>query len=345
MDMASRSCSSTAQRGLRGKATPAVRILLVDDDLGAIQLMASVLADEGSLIFATNGTDALRLARQTPPDLILLDAEMPGLNGFQLLQTLQRERDLADVPVIFITSHTEVAFEISALEMGAADFIAKPPKPSRVLARVRTQLRIKHLTDELRRAATIDAVTGIANRRCFDELLEREWLRALRTRDPVSLLLIDIDHFKLYNDRYGHPKGDACLRDVAMALAGTCQRPADVVARYGGEEFTVLLPQTALDGAEYVAQKILDAVEALGIAHGNSPTTATVSVSIGITSHDPGPSVVRSEEHGFKDSRSAPCANDLVIAADKALYAAKHAGRARAKTLGLRLPEAEVAPA
>ena len=149
-----------------------VSILLVDDDPGAIQLMGRILADLGQLRFATNGKDALRLARDSAPDLILLDAEMPGMSGFELLKALKAEHALSDVPVIFITSHAEVGFEVSALDLGAADFIAKPLRSSRVLARVRTQLRVKHMADELRRTATTDALTGVSNRRHFDELLE-----------------------------------------------------------------------------------------------------------------------------------------------------------------------------
>src|ERR1700733_9371992 len=208
-----------------------VNILLVDDDPGAIQLMGRILAGVGQLRLATNGPDALRLARGGAPDLILLDAEMPGMSGFELLRTLKAESSLADVPVIFITSHNEAGFEVSALDMGAADFIAQPLKSSRVLARVRTQLRVKHMADELRRTATTDALTGIANRRQFDESLEREWLRAKRATEAVSLLMIDVDHFKLYNDLFGHPKGDTCLIHVAQTLRGACNRPGDFVAR------------------------------------------------------------------------------------------------------------------
>jgi PleD family two-component response regulator len=149
-----------------------VGILLVDDDPGAIQLMGRILANEGELRFATNGSDALRLARESAPDLILLDAEMPGMSGFELLRMLKAESSLAEVPVIFITSHNEAGFEVSALDMGAADVIAKPLRSSRVLARVRSQLRVKHMADELRRTATTDGLTGVANGRQF------EWLRA-----------------------------------------------------------------------------------------------------------------------------------------------------------------------
>jgi len=302
-----------------------VSILLVDDDPGAIQLMGRILAGVGQLRFATNGNDALRLARESAPDLILLDAEMPGMSGFDLLRTLKAESSLAEVPVIFITSHNEAGFEVSALDMGAADFIAKPLRSSRVLARVRAQLRVKHMADELRRTATTDALTGVANRRQFDELLEREWLRARRSGDPVSLLMIDVDHFKLYNDLYGHPKGDICLRHVAQVLKRACRRPADVVARYGGEEFMILLPQTPRQGAQHVARQVLEAVAAFGILHDDSQTTHYVSVSVGIACFD--------DASGFRayDSPGLLGASDLVRAADKALYSAKHAGRGQAK--------------
>jgi diguanylate cyclase (GGDEF)-like protein len=302
-----------------------VSILLVDDDPGAIQLMGRILAGVGQLRFATNGNDALRLARESAPDLILLDAEMPGMSGFELLRMLKAESSLADVPVIFITSHNEAGFEVSALDMGAADFIAKPLRSSRVLARVRAQLRVKHMADELRRTATTDALTGVANRRQFDELLEREWRRAQRSGDPVSLLMIDVDHFKLYNDLYGHPKGDLCLRQVAQVLERACRRPADFVARYGGEEFMILLPQTPRQGAQDVARQVLEAVAASGILHDDSQTTHYVSVSVGIACFD--------DASGCRayDSPGLLGAGDLVRAADKALYSAKHAGRGQAK--------------
>src|SRR3984885_2635479 len=259
-----------------------VNILLVDDDPGAIQLMGRILADVGKLRFATNGKDALRLARDSTPDLILLDAEMPRMSGFELLKKLKAESSLLEVPVIFITSHTETGFEVSALDLGGADFIAKPLKSSRVLARVKTQLRLKQATDELQRTATTDSLTGIANRRQFDESLEREWVRTQRSGDPVSLLMIDVDHFKLYNDLYGHPRGDACLQHVSQALIGACKRRADLVARYGGEEFIILLPQTPRLGARYMAQHVLDSVAGSGIFHEDSSTTHYVTVSVGI---------------------------------------------------------------
>ena len=315
------SAETTAPRVL-GEPNTEVSILLVDDDPGTIQLIGRILAAVGNVRFATNGKDALRLARDAVPDLILLDAEMPGMSGFELLKTLKSESFLADVPVIFITSHNEAGFEVSALDMGAADFIAKPLRPSRVLARVRTQLRVKRISDQLRRTATTDSLTGVANRRQFDELLEREWLRARRAAQPISLLMIDVDHFKLYNDLFGHPKGDDCLRRIAQALRSACKRPADLVARYGGEEFVILLPQTPRYGAEHIAQQVLASVAALGIFHEDSQTTHYVSVSVGIACFD-------DVSAGW--DRQVLKASDLVLAADKALYSAKNAGRAQAK--------------
>jgi diguanylate cyclase (GGDEF)-like protein len=313
-------------------------ILLVDDDPGAIQLMGRILSGAGNLRFATNGEDALRLARELPPDLMLLDAEMPGMSGFQVCEALKAEPALANVPVIFVTSHSEPAFEVAGFELGAADFIAKPVSPALVRARVKTQLRVKHMADELRRIAAVDVLTGVANRRRFDESLEREWRRALRSGAPLSLLMIDVDHFKAFNDRYGHPAGDACLRAVAQAIQSTSLRPADLAARYGGEEFVVMLPHTPRAGAEHVASRVLDAIEGLAIAHEKSPTSqhVTVSVGIGCYDEDSGSWVQPSADSRLCDSMHAGCLHlDLLEAADKALYAAKSAGRAQAWLLDI----------
>ena len=309
-------------------------ILIVDDDVSAIQLMSQILLDVGNLRFATNGEDALRLARESPPDLVLLDAEMPGMSGFKLFEALKIESALTDVPVIFVTSHSEACFEVSAFEMGAADFIAKPFRASLVKARVKTHLRLKHMADELRRIATTDSLTGVANRRQFDESLEREWRSTLRAGDAISLLMVDVDHFKLYNDRYGHPKGDSCLQRLAQALTGACLRPSDLLARCGGEEFMALLPQTAQAGAEHVARRMLEAVGALRMPHHDSPTNPDVTVSVGIACYDKSSACwvpAGANNRLREDLCMRSSANELVRAADKALYSAKRAGRAQAK--------------
>jgi len=311
-------------------------ILLVDDDPGAIQLLGRILAGSGTLRFATSGGDALRLAHESAPDLMLLDAEMPGMSGFQVFDAMKRAPDLAEVPVIFVTSHSEAAFEVAGFEMGAADFIAKPVSASLVRARVKTQLRYKRMADELRRIATIDVLTGVANRRRFDEAIERECRRARRSGEPMALLMVDVDHFKAFNDRYGHPAGDACLRMLAQAMVHACVRPADLVARYGGEEFVVMLPQTPRAGAQHMAHRILDTIEALAIDHEASPTSRHVTVSVGVACYDAdSESWIRpSADSRFIDdtlTRGFPV--ELVQAADRALYCAKRAGRGQARLL------------
>lgn len=278
----------------------------------------------------SSGADALNVAHLTAPDLILLEAQMPGLTGFQVCAALKADEKLAEVPVIFITSHREQACELQGLELGAVDFIAKPINSALVVARVKIQLRAKRLADELRRQSMIDGLTGVGNRRRFDETLRREWLRARRNGESLSLLMVDVDHFKLFNDQYGHPAGDACLRTVASALVSTSQRPADLVARYGGEEFVQLLPKTGRAGAAHLAWRAFDAVAALGISHDGSPLGRRLTVSVGIGCYD--------EDSECWTGRWADCgfghehpelwaATTLVDAADAALYAAKEAGR------------------
>ena len=311
-------------------------ILLVDDDPVAIQSLARILSGIGTLRFATNGEDAIRLARARTPDLMLLDAEMPGMSGFKVCKALKSEAAMVDFPVIFITGHSEAAFEVAGFEIGAADFIAKPVNAALVRARVEAQLRVKHMADELRRVAAVDVMTGISNRRQFGDSLDRECLRARRSGEPLSLLMIDVDHFKAFNDRYGHPAGDRCLKAVAKALTSACLRPADIVARYGGEEFVVLLPQTPRRGAEHMARRVLDVVEALGIPHEYSPTSDCLTVSVGIACYDAESAcwaVPSSDSRFAEDTLSRAFPIDLLQAADNAMYAAKHAGRGQAKLL------------
>ena len=300
--------------------------------------MGRILSTVANLRFATSGEDALRLARASAPDLVLLDTEMPGMSGFSTCGALKADPTLAEVPIIFVTSHSQPELEVSGFELGAADFIAKPVSAPLLLARVKTQLRVKHMSDELRRLATIDVLTGVANRRRFDEALEAEWHRSIRSGDALSLLMIDVDHFKLYNDRYGHPAGDTCLRAVAQALLLVSSRPADLVARYGGEEFTILLPQTGCAGAEHVAHCVLGAIEALAIAHEDSGAAphVTVSVGIGCSDQDGGRQAPPVGEARFMEDRRARLPPlDLVRTADEALYAAKNAGRAQARLLDI----------
>lgn len=294
-------------------------ILLVDDDPLIIRSIGRILSEVAELRFATNGETALRLVHASAPDLILLDSEMPGMSGFKVCEALKSEPEFADVPIIFVTSHSDDATHIAGLEAGAVDFISKPISEPLLLARVKSQLRIKRLTDELRNATMQDPLTHIANRRRFDVRLSREWLRCARSGDPMSVLMLDVDYFKRFNDTYGHPAGDLCLQEVAKVLQDCCRRPADVVARYGGEEFAVLLPGVGLEGAQHVALRVLKGLSDLALPHTGSYVSTHVTASLGL---------------GYLET-ILPTHNkrDLLSAADKALYAAKGAGRAQAWAL------------
>jgi len=310
-------------------------ILIVDDDPGTIKVIAGILCDVAKLRIATNGKDALRLARESAPDLILLDAEMSDMTGFEVCETLKADPELAGVAVIFVTNHSEAAFEVAGFEMGAADFIAKPFSAPLVLARVKTQLRVKRLTDELRRVAAIDALTGVANRRHFDDSLEREWLRAWRACEPIALMLVNVDHFEFFNEHYGYSTGDECLRTVTQALEVACMRPADLVARLGGGEFALLLPHTPRTGAEHVARRILEAMQALQIPHESSPARH-VTVSIGIGYYDQTSKCWSQTPADGRLSyllRERGSASKLLKTAGNALFAGKRSGGEQARLL------------
>ena len=319
------------------------KIIVVDDDPGTIYLIGRILYGLSNLSFATNGESALRMIHDSKPDLILLDAELPGMSGFKVFDALKESPDALNVPIIFITSHKEAGFEVSALQMGAADFIAKPFTSSRLLARVKTHLRAKRAADGLRRVGSLDELTGLGSRHQFDESLTREWLRGLRVGDPISLLLIDIDHFSQYNERYGYAKGDGCLRKVAAAIKGSTRRPADLVARCAGEQFGMLLPQTPRRGAEYIAHRVLDAVAALNIPHEGPFASRHVSVSIGVSCYDKDSACWLSPSAKFRSddaSQRTQVANNLLLAADKALHSAKIAGHSHARILDIAELEA-----
>jgi len=291
------------------------RLLIVDDAMENIQILNHVLGEEHEVLFAMNGEKALELAHQHRPDLILLDAVMPGMDGYEVCAALRTAEDLRDIPVIFVTALTTPEDETRALEAGAVDFITKPFNVAVVRARVRTHLTLKRQSDAMRELTLTDALTGVANRRSFNDALDSEWRRCARSQTPLSVIMIDIDHFKLYNDAYGHQAGDICLRQVANAMVQCAGRTPDLLARYGGEEFVILLPQASVHGAETVAQRILATVQALQIPHRMSSAAHTVTVSLGISS------IVPTE--GSCD------ADALVRAADGALYQAKKDGRNR----------------
>lgn len=298
-------------------------LLIVDDDTSAIRILSKAIGSLGKVRFATNGPDALRAAQEERPDLVLLDAEMPGMGGFEVCERMKTEMELRDVPVIFITSHTEANMEEAGLALGAVDFIGKPIRPAIVNARVKTHLHLKLAMDRLNLLAQTDGLTGLANRRFLDQTIEREWLRTRRNGQPFSLLLMDIDYFKRYNDRNGHLQGDQCLIAVAHALRACINRPADLVARYGGEEFAVLLPETDHVGACRMAEQLGDAVRHLNIPHPDSPH-GNVTVSIGVASFD---EESPSWPHSSESNEVVPDIARLLEFSDAALYEAKEAGR------------------
>jgi diguanylate cyclase (GGDEF)-like protein len=273
------------------------------------------LSELAEVRFATSGQQALALCRQNPPDLMLLDAQLGEMDGLQVLQQLQASAQLAEVAVIFVTSHGEEALEVAALDQGAVDYVTKPVRAATLRARVRTHLKLHRLTRELRAMASQDGLTGVGNRRAFDQALEHEWRLARRQGSTVSLLMVDVDYFKRFNDRYGHIAGDECLRAVAAAMRQLCRRPGDLVARYGGEEFAMLLPNTEATGAQRMAAQVLQKVAQLDIANPDSDVAPHVTVSIGWVSEKVG-------------ADTLPGA--LLHKADAALYQAKSQGRARA---------------
>ena len=290
------------------------RLLLVDDEPTNLQVLRHILQADYRLLFATDGERALQVAREQRPDLILLDVMMPHLDGYAVCRVLKADAATAAIPVIFITALTDSQDETAGFDAGAVDYITKPVSPPVVRARVRTHLTLKRQTDLLKRLVFIDALTHVFNRRYFDERLSDEWGRAQRTGKPLSLILIDVDFFKQYNDVHGHQRGDEALRQVAHALTATALRPGDVVCRYGGEEFACLLPDTDLDGARQVAQRMKLAVRELAIAHPASTVAEVLTISAGLAVRTP-------------SSREDAAA--LLALADAQLYRAKAEGRAR----------------
>jgi diguanylate cyclase (GGDEF)-like protein len=287
-------------------------ILIVDDVPSNIQVLAEALRQDYQVRIATNGADALAIAHEAPPDLILLDVMMPGMDGFEVCRRLKSSTATQATPVVFITAKDDLGDEEQGLSLGAVDYITKPFHLPVVRARVRNHLQLKLRTDMLERMAHVDGLTGIANRRRFDEALDVEIRRCQRAGQSLSLLLIDIDYFKHYNDHYGHGMGDLCLSQVAASLAHNASRAADLVARYGGEEFAVILPQNDLEGARLIAERLRERVLALEIPHAPSCNLPWISISIGAATVTP-PDEIQP--------------GDLINAADRKLYEAKSSGR------------------
>jgi diguanylate cyclase (GGDEF)-like protein len=301
------------------ESNPRPQLLIVDDQPLNIRLFHEIFHADHEVFFATSGEDALEFCRTNFPDLILLDVVMPGLNGYEVCRRLKQDERTREIPVIFVTAQSEATEEEDGLAAGAVDFIAKSASANVMRARVATLITLKRQSDLLRRMARVDALTGVANRRHFDETLNSEWRRCMRSGTPLSLVLIDLDHFKLFNDHYGHQAGDSCLQQVSACLRAGFARSHDLVARYGGEEFVCVMPETFLEGAEAKAQALEKAVRALRIPHDKSAVAGgIVTISLGVAVAMP--------------NVGEECAA-LIQCADRSLYMAKDAGRGQVRAL------------
>lgn len=290
-------------------------VLIVDDQPLNIRMLAEALGEDCQVKAATNGRTALKICQMPDkPDLILLDVLMPEMDGHEVCRRLKNDTATKDIPIIFITAKNETRDEEYGFKIGAVDYIAKPFSPVIVQARVRTHLILKRNIDLLESLAFIDGLTGIPNRRRFDQVLEDEWRRSLRGRTPLSLLIADVDYFKKYNDHYGHGAGDECLRRIAGAIASSVQRPGDFVARYGGEEFVIVLPASDQRGVCRVAERIRIGMKSMGMPHSHSLVADHVTITLG--GYTMIPAVGTSP-------------GSLVERADKLLYQAKQSGRDR----------------
>lgn len=311
--------------GNSNKDTNKSKILVVDDVAVNVQLLTTYLSSVGyNVIAARDGQEALEKIPACSPDLILLDVMMPKFNGFEVCERIKNDEATRIIPVIMVTALNEIEDKIRATEAGADDFVSKPFNKLELLTRVKSLLRIKELHDELnakvkeleqakerlRQLAITDGLTGLYNHRYLKEHLEQELYRASRHLSEVSTVMIDIDHFKKYNDTYGHPAGDALLSAVARLLKENI-RKIDIAARYGGEEFCLVLAETNKAAAVVVAEKMRKLVELSQFQPQEARVNGRVTISLGVAT--------------FPDD--ATSMNDLIAIADRRLYHAKQGGR------------------
>lgn len=288
-------------------------ILIVDDMAANIAILSDLLQDDYKIKIAKSGQKALEIAKGSEkPDLILLDIEMPEMNGYEVCKELKNNTLTNNIPVIFVTARNDVKDEEYGLNLGAVDYISKPFHPTIVKIRVKNHITLKLKSDWLEELSMVDGLTHVPNRRYFDEEYQKKCKEMIRDHKTAALLMIDVDYFKRYNDHYGHGKGDECLIKIATALKSTLKRPSDIIARYGGEEFVVLLQSIDHEGAQKVAESLIEAVSALGIRHEYSSVASHVTISAGMA---------------FKEAEEALCKEELLKMADDALYRAKESGR------------------
>jgi len=289
-------------------------ILIIDDENTNIDALSGILRSDYKLFATKSGEAALDRARTEKPDLILLDVLMPDMDGFEVLARIKASEETMKIPVVFITGLTGVEDEEKGLSMGAVDYITKPFKAAIVKARVKTQIMVVEQMRMIEDLSGRDALTGLANRRRFDERFALEWKKALREQKPVSVVMIDIDHFKRLNDEHGHAQGDAALRDMASLISHEIKRSTDLATRWGGEEFVGILTDTSLGDAVALGEAIRAKVESTLIKNVSGGADLSVTVSIGAACVVP--SACNSTE-------------ELLSEADKRLYEAKQSGRNR----------------
>lgn len=313
----------------------AAMVLLVDDQAMIGEAVRRGLANEDNIDFhfCADPHQAIAQAIQIKPTVILQDLVMPGLDGLTLVREYRNNPLTKDIPIIVLSTKEDALIKSAAFSAGANDYLVKLPDTIELVARIRYHSR-SYMTllqrDEAYRALRVsqqqlldtnlvlqrlmnsDGLTGLSNRRHFDEYLELEWRRATRDQTQLSLMMIDVDYFKAYNDNFGHLEGDEALRQVAKAIRASCARPSDLPARYGGEEFALVLPNTSPGGARLLAEKLRMTVAGMNIPHIAPAPGSNLTVSIGISTVTP--------EIG-SNSRQ------LIQDADKGLYAAKHNGR------------------
>ncbi|MFT6084866.1 MAG: diguanylate cyclase (GGDEF)-like protein [Glaciecola sp.] len=290
-------------------------ILVVDDQRINLQILNNALSDDYHILAAMTGEQAIKVACESLPCLILLDVMLPDISGHDVCRALKRNELTKHIPIIFVTAQSRPEDELIGLQLGAVDYFRKPLLLPLIKVRVRNQIELVQKTAALEKLAWIDGLTGISNRRLFDKRYFAACRYALRNKRVISLMLIDIDFFKQYNDHYGHGQGDVVLKQVAQALKKGASRPLDFVARYGGEEFVILLTDSCEREGALLAEKVREKIEGLAIPHVKSVVHKSLTISIGVTT---------SPSDGSKFDSEA-----FLETADRCLYEAKSMGRNR----------------
>ena len=315
-----------------------INILIVDDKPENLFVLEALIETmECNIIMAESGNEALDLMRKVDFALVLLDVKMPGMNGFETAELMRGSERTKAIPIIFITAtYMEKWSVFKGYEVGAVDYLLKPIDSIILRSKVRVfldlfqqkkllkiqaelleskvneLLELQKVNFHLENLSSLDGLTGIPNRRNFDQFIEMSWKNAMREQQPLSVVMVDIDYFKVYNDNYGHLQGDDCLTLVAKTLVSSLKRPIDLVARYGGEEFIAVLPNTDKEGALFVAERMRKSIEKLAMKHDQSQVANCVTISLGVVEIIP---------------QQSDSIVDLISSVDNALYIAKQEGR------------------